>query len=97
MFTLTAYVGGYVPPIEKAPVAFNNGGQIGNINIPILTPADDAKQFATCQAKAAMAGHVLQRYGDGFIVSRWGHTKEFGTLVAIDAFLNRVVGGLTHD
>ena len=83
-------------PIEKAPVAFNNGGPATNINSTILPPADSAdKNFKTMQAQAALAGHRLQRHGNVFLASRWGHTKQLDSLAAVAAWVDHV-GGSTH-
>ena len=83
-------------PNEKAPVAFNNGGPTTNINSAILPPADSAdKNFKTMQAQAALAGHRLQRHGNVFLASRWGHTKQLDSLAAVAAWVDHV-GGSTH-
>ena len=83
-------------PIEKAPVAFNNGGPDTNISLAILPPADNADQnFKTMQAQAALVGHRLQRHGSVFLASRWGHTKQLDSLAAVAAWVDHV-GGSTH-
>ena len=83
-------------PIEKAPVVERNGGPTTNINSAILPPADSAnKDFKTMQAQAALAGHRLQRHGNVFLASRWGHTKQLDSLAAVATWVDHV-GGLNH-
>lgn len=65
---------------------------------PASTPtADDAKAFATLQARAALAGVVLHRTtrDDGrpaYIVTRWALTRELGSLDEVGQWLDRVAG-----
>ena len=93
MLNLTAYVWGVNAPKEKAPVAFNNEGPATNINTAILPPqADDAKAIASVGARAALLGHTLQRHGDVFLIGRWGHTREFVSLVEAAQWLDRIGG-----
>lgn len=92
MINLTAYSKG-VPAIEKAPVAFNNGGPATNINSAILPPADTTdKAYKTFQAQAALAGHRLQKHGNVFLVSRWGHAKQLDSLAAVAGWIDRIGG-----
>lgn len=59
--------------------------------------AGAAKTFATLQAELALRGHQLLRVDrrpkpDTFIVTAWGHSREFKTLDQVAAFLE-IVGG----
>jgi len=92
MFTLAAYVGGYSAPEEKPHGAQHTEGptDTSTVILPVADTGD--KQFKTLQAQAALAGHRLQRHGNVFLISRWSHAKEFGTLIAVAAFLDRVGG-----
>lgn len=50
-----------------------------------------AKQFATLQARAAIAGFELVRMADGsFVVARWTMTRALADVAAIEAFLAQV-------
>jgi len=90
---LNAYVGGYSAPKEEPRTAINSGGSETNFSTVILPPVDATKPFATCQAKAAISGHTLHPHsGGGFLLGSCGDYIEFGTLTAVDAFLNRVGG-----
>mgnify|MGYP001486976017 CR=1 FL=1 len=58
---------------------------------------DGAKLFATLCAQLALRGHQLLRVDrrpkpDTFIVTAWGHSREFRTLDQVAAFLE-IVGG----
>ena len=80
-------------PIEKAPVALNNGGPVTNINSVILPPhADDAKAFSSVAARADLLGHTFQRHGNIFLIGRWGHTREFGSLAEAAQWLDQIGG-----
>ena len=59
--------------------------------------AQAQKKFATCQARAALAGVTLIRLegDDGrpkFIASRWALTKNFDNINLVDVWLTRVTG-----
>ncbi|WOP14578.1 hypothetical protein [Ottowia sp. SB7-C50] len=55
------------------------------------------KVFATLRAELALRGHQLLRVDrrpkvDTFVVTAWGHSREFKTLDQVAAFLE-IVGG----
>lgn len=66
-------------------------------------PEAARKAFATLQARAALAGWVLERTteDDGteaFVVSRWSRTRTFTALAEVEVLLGIVapqIGGLT--
>jgi hypothetical protein len=63
-----------------------------------VTPkVDDAKAFATLQARFAIVGHTLYRAvnADGtilYLAGKWGYFRELGTLEAVAAFLVTIGG-----
>jgi hypothetical protein len=64
-----------------------------------VTPkVDDAKAFATLQAKFAIAGHTLYRTvnPDGtilYLAGKWGYFRELKNLESVAAFL-ALIGGV---
>jgi len=95
MFTLTAYVGGHDAPKEKPLTAINSGGSETNFSTVILPPVDTAsKHYENLRAIAAMRGHCLNRHGNVFLISRWGHCKQFDSLAEVEAFLIQIGGSL---
>ena len=92
MLTLTAHVWGQAP-IESGPGASNTEGRREQaIAATLPADADDGKAFATMQAKAAIAGHLLQRHGTIYLISRWGYMRDFDSLSAVGRWLERVGG-----
>lgn len=58
-----------------------------------MTDENRRKQLATLQAKAALAGIALHRLDDGrLLAARWGMTREFPDLDAVETWLARVDG-----
>lgn len=55
-----------------------------------------AKRFSTLQARAALAGHALNRSNEGgreeFVASRCAWTREFANLDEVEAWLRQVEG-----
>jgi len=95
MFKLTAYVGGYSAPKEKPHGAQNAGEPVTNINAVILPPVDTiGKHYENLRAIAAMRGHCLNRHGNVFLISRWGHCKQVDSLAEVEAFLIQIGGAL---
>jgi hypothetical protein len=78
------------------------GGTGQNANLKtddaIVTPAEYlGKQYATLQARCALAGVSLHRLENDhgktvFIVSKWALTRELPDLDALSAWLDRVAG-----
>lgn len=94
---LTAYSKGNTAPKEKPHGAQQHTEGPANNSTAILPVVDSAdKQFKTLQAQAASAGHRLQRHGNVFLISKWGHAKELNSLAAVADWVNRV-GGPAHD
>jgi hypothetical protein len=65
--------------------------------VSLAGPVD--KQFATLQARAALAGVQLLRSTDDrgrevFVASRWALTAQFASLAEVEAWLQRF-GGLS--
>lgn len=61
--------------------------------------ADDQvqrKRFDTLAARAALAGHTLQRLGSGYLLSRWGHVRHFNDLDTVEPIIKRMAGA-SHD
>ena len=53
----------------------------------------DGKAFATMKARAAQAGCVLHELaGGGYLLCRWGLTKELSCLRAVGDLLRRIGG-----
>ena len=92
MLNLTAHVWGHDAPKEKPHGAQHTEGPENNSTaiLPVTHNAD--KQFKTLQAQAALAGHRLQRHGNVFLISRWGHAKQLDSLDAVAAWIDRVGG-----
>ena len=92
MLNLTAHVWGHDAPKEKPHGAQHTEGPENNTTaiLPVTHNAD--KQFKTLQAQAALAGHRLQRHGNVFLISRWGHAKQLDSLAAVAAWIDRVGG-----
>ena len=92
MLNLTAHVWGHDAPKEQPHGAQHTEGP-ANSSTTILPAIDSAnKRFKTLQAQAALAGHRLQRHGNLFLVSRWGHAKQLDSLAAVAAWIDRVGG-----
>lgn len=54
---------------------------------------EEAKRFATVQARAALAGVELVRLADGsLLASKWGMFKSFSDADEVDSWLVRVGG-----
>ena len=92
MLNLTAHIWGHNDSKEKPLDARNIEGPTNNSTsiLPVTHNAD--KQFKTLQAQAALAGHRLQRHSNVFLISRWGHAKQFDSLAAVAAWIDRVGG-----
>ena len=57
------------------------------------------KQFATLQARCAIAGYelVIIDAGDGssaFMIQKWGLVRELRDMAAVEAFLDRAAGAM---
>ena len=83
------------PTNEKGPSASDARALENNTNESPDFAVDDqsrqAKTFATLQAQAALAGHVLQRLADGtYTLSRWGAYSELPTLREVGDLLRRM-------
>jgi len=50
----------------------------------------DRKLFATMAARAALKGHTLAKCVDGYMLSRWSHSKHVADLGTVDALLQRM-------
>ncbi|MCK7494060.1 MAG: hypothetical protein MZW92_24625 [Comamonadaceae bacterium] len=67
-----------------------DGGQILRHPAPARKDADDAA-FAQLQAQAAHAGAALHRLASGgYMVARWGLSRELLDLAAVGAFLRQM-------
>lgn len=54
---------------------------------------EEAKRFATVQARAALAGVELVRLADGsLLASKWGMFKSFSCASEVDGWLARIGG-----
>ena len=51
-----------------------------------------SKQFNSLAARAALLGHTLQRHSGGFLIGRWGQTREFDSLADAAQWLDRIGG-----
>jgi hypothetical protein len=51
----------------------------------------DQKLFVTYTAKAALAGHQLTRTADGYMLSKWTHSRHCADLATV-ATLLRAMG-----
>jgi hypothetical protein len=95
---------GLIAPHDQ-PAGKNDNGLIAPHDQPagnthheawIVTEADEArKRFATLAARAAIKGHVLQKLGSGYLLSRWGHVRHFIDLDTAEALIVRMEGGRT--
>ena len=93
MLNLTAYVEDHVAPKEKPHGAQQHTeGPANNSTVILPVTHNGDKQFKTLQAQAALAGHRLQRHGNVFLISRWGHAKQLDSLDAVAAWIDRVGG-----
>ncbi|EWS53171.1 hypothetical protein X551_04045 [Methylibium sp. T29] len=58
---------------------------------PATEAIDQAKTYATLQARAALAGFELVRMpGGDFVVGRWGMVRALTGADAVEAFLQQV-------
>lgn len=58
---------------------------------PATEAIDQAKTYATLQARAALAGFQLVRMPDGdYVVGRWGMVRALPDAAAVRAFLQQV-------
>lgn len=48
------------------------------------------KLFATLKARAALAGHVLTKVADGYMLSKWSHSKHCADLQTVAHLLTRM-------
>jgi hypothetical protein len=81
------------PHKAQSPAATGLSG-FQNTNTAILTEADEArKRFDTLAARAASKGHVLQKLGSGYLLSKWGHVRHFIDLDTAEALIVRMEGG----
>jgi len=68
------------------------------VNMEVIQhQSDDAKRFSSLRAHLALRGHQLLQVdrrpkADTFIVTAWGHSREFKKLDQVAAFLE-IVGG----
>lgn len=56
----------------------------------VADPAATSKWFQSAQARAAMAGHTLERTPNGFMLSRWTHSRHCADPATVDVLLNRM-------
>ena len=56
----------------------------------VADPAATIKSFQTARARAAMAGHTLERTPNGFMLSRWTHSKHCEDLASVEVLLDRM-------
>ena len=83
----------YTTQKAQSPAATGLSG-FQNTNTAILTEADaERKRFATLAERAAIKGHVLQKLGSGYLLSRWGHVRHFIDLDTAEAMIQRIEGG----
>jgi hypothetical protein len=74
------------------------GRALRRVNIAIVGGADiPCKAFATLCARAALAGHALDQRSDEqgavlYTASRWGWSRTFTDLEAVDRWLRGVTG-----
>ena len=52
-------------------------------------PVDTAR-LATIAAKLELAGHIVQKFETGFLVSRWGMTMHLPDFAALEKFARQV-------
>jgi hypothetical protein len=71
---------------------------IGGASPILKAPAPSPKDFATAQAKFAIAGHQLIHGRDpltgqdDYVVNRWGWVRHFKTWAEVLAFLDTIGG-----
>lgn len=81
-------------PKGNGPDAANDRPAKQNTDAAIFAENDhERKRFATLAARAAIKGHVLQRLTSGYLLSRWGHARQFVDLDTAEAMLRRIEGG----
>ena len=81
------------PEKSECPAATGQNAEQTN-NAAIFAENDhERKRFATLAARAAIKGHVLQKLGSGYLLSRWGHARQFVDLDTAEAMLRRIEGG----
>ena len=56
----------------------------------VTDPAAITKWFKTAQARAAMAGHQLVQTPNGFMLSRWTHSRHCADPATVDVLLDRM-------
>ncbi len=83
------------PESETAHVA--SAGRVGEHKRADATivrdDSGDDKRFDNLRASACIAGHELHRLGDGrFEARRWGLSRAFGDLNAVERWLRNVTG-----
>ena len=85
--------------MRKAPTpstvngAFQDHHQQGDLTPTAQKTGNPEKQFAALAARAAIKGHVLQKLGSGYLLSRWGHVRHFIDLDTAEAMIVRMEGG----
>lgn len=80
------------PERDDAPVARGviEGNQGKDERRDSGIDADFAKLVATAKARAALAGFQLIELPEGgFLITRWGTSRELPHLAGVDAFLQR--------
>lgn len=81
-------------PKSNGPDATNDRPAKETPPAAIFTEGDaERKRFANLAARAAIAGHTLQKLGSGYLLSRWGHVRHFVDLDNAEAMLRRIEGG----
>jgi hypothetical protein len=87
------------PHKNENPLGGGLSGATAKKHATNVTPKfDDAKAFASLQAKFAIAGHTLYRTvnPDGtilYLAWKWGYFRELKNLEAVAAFL-AMIGGV---
>lgn len=62
----------------------------------VADSAATSKWLKTAQARAAIAGHQLTKTPNGFMLSRWTHSKHCEDLATVDVLLDRMGAGVKH-
>jgi len=50
----------------------------------------ESEQFARLKARAAIRGHTLTKVQDGYMLTRWSHSKHCADLATVTALLARM-------
>ena len=61
------------------------------LTVPLVADsAATSKWFNTARARAALAGHTLEQTSNGYMLSRWTHSRHCADLATVDVLLDRM-------